>query len=50
MYAHNIQHTVPIISDELKELYQMRDATRLKVKQVMNIDPGVRARTVVVTC
>ena len=32
---------VSLASDELQELHQMRDATRLHIAQVMNIKPGV---------
>ena len=34
--------TVSLVSDELQELRQMRDATKLHIAQVMNIKPGVR--------
>lgn len=36
---------VSLVSDELQELRQMRDATRLHIAQVMNIKPGVRECT-----
>ena len=35
---------VSLVSDELQELRQMRDATRLHITQVMNIKPGVRRK------
>ena len=34
--------SVSLESDELQELYQMRDATRLQIAKVMNVKPGVK--------
>ena len=47
MYALYVHILVSLVSDELQELRQMRDATRLHIAQVMNIKPGVRKYTLI---